>query len=266
MKLFFRGPRLPKDRVQALAEAQRMLRFRFRDVTLLHQALSHRSYVHGTKAGAESQNYETMEFVGDAVLGLVICDQLYRLYPKSSVGELAKLKAQVVSRSTLALLANGMGLSRWLLLGPGERARQEGERTSVAAGAMEAVIAAMYFDRGLGPVARWIQRVFLDTIVAVETGQAAADYKSALQEYVLRYFHATPDYRVVGESGPGHHRRFDVVVSWRGREYGRGIGLSKKAAEQAAARRALDHVLSGGRNPVGDRLDNRASGAVPWTN
>ena len=251
MKFFHQAPRLPRERLKALDELQRVLRFRFRDVTLLHQALSHRSYVHGAKAGTDAQDYETMEFVGDAVLGLVICDQLYHLYPKASVGELAKLKAQVVSRSTLATMANEMALSRWLLLGAGERARQEGERTSVAAGAMEAVIAAMYFDRGLNPVARWIQRVFLDLIEAVESGQAAADYKSTLQEYALRYFHASPEYRVIGESGPGHRRRFDVAVSWRGREYGRSSGLSKKAAEQAAARRALDHVLSGGRDPSG---------------
>lgn len=250
MRLFpLRGPRLPKDRRRTLEEAQRTLRFRFRNVGLLHQALSHRSYVHGTRAGAEAQDYETMEFLGDAVLGLVICDQIYHLYPQAAVGELAKLRAQVVSRSTLAGLANEMGMSRWLLVGPGERARHEGERTSVAAGAIEAVIAAMYLDRGLPPVARWIQRLFLETIVAIETGQAAADYKSSLQEYVLRYFHGSPEYRVLAESGPGHRRRFEVSVGWRGREYGHGSGLSKKAAEQAAAKRALDHVLSGGRTP-----------------
>ncbi len=249
MRLFFRPKALPPERLKALAEAQRALRFPFRDVGLLHQALSHRSYVHGTRAGADAKDYETMEFLGDAVLGLVICEQLYRLYPKASVGELAKLRAQVVSRSTTAELANGMTLSRWLLVGPGERARREGERTSVAGGTIEAVIAAMYLDRGLSPVARWIQRIFLDTIVAIESGQAAADYKSALQEYVLRYFHSSPDYRIIGESGPGHRRRFEVIVSWRGREYGRGAGLSKKAAEQAAAKRALDHVLSGGKIP-----------------
>lgn len=248
MRLFPPRVRLPRERLQALAEAQRVLRARFRDVRLLHQALSHRSYVHGTKAGAESRDYETMEFVGDAVLGLVICDQIYHLYPHASVGELAKLRAQVVSRATLAELANQMGLSQWLLVGPGERARREGERTSVAAGAMEAVIAAIYFDRGLQPVARWIQRLFLETIVAIETGQAAADYKSGLQEYVLRYFHASAEYRPLGESGPGHSRRFEVAVGWRGRTYGRGTGLSKKAAEQAAAKHALDHVLSGGRS------------------
>lgn len=249
MRFFDLGPRLPRERLRALDEAQRALKFRFRNLRLLHQALSHRSYVHGTRAGADGQDYETMEFVGDAVLGLAICDQIYHLYPTAVVGELAKLRAQVVSRSTLAGLANEMGLSRWLLVGPGESARREGERTSVAAGAIEAVIAAMYFDRGLGPVSRWIQRIFLETIVAIESGQAAADFKSSLQEYVLRYFHATPEYRVLGESGPGHRRRFDVSVSWRGREYGRGVGLSKKAAEQAAAKRALDHILSGGRSP-----------------
>ena len=251
MKLFQLSPRLPKERLRALGAAQRALKFRFRNLRLLHQAFSHRSYVHGTRGGAQAQDYETMEFLGDAVLGLVICDQLYHLYPHSDVGELAKLKAQVVSRSTLASLANRMGLSRWLLVGPGEWARREGERTSVAAGTMEAVIAAMYLDRGMNAVTRWIQRLFLDTIVAIETGQVAADYKSSLQEYALRYFHATPEYRVIAEMGPGHRRRFDVAVGWRGREYGRGVGLNKKAAEQAAAKRALDHVLSGGRTPSG---------------
>lgn len=187
---------------------------------------------------------ETLEFLGDAVLGLVISEELFRQYPVSQVGELAKVKAQVVSRATLGTIAAQRHLDEWILLGPGETTHGEGRRPSVIGSTLEAILGALYMDRGLAPTAGLIKKLFHEQIEAVETGEIAADYKSLLQEYVLRYFRMTPEYRVVGEVGPSHRRKFRVSVGWRGRTYGQGEGPSKKSASQEAARVALDHLLA----------------------
>lgn len=221
-----------------------MLGVRFRRPSLLHQALIHRSHRQGAKPGADPGDNETMEFLGDAVLGLVISEELYRLYPVSEVGELAKIKAQVVSRATLGEIAMTMHLDHWILLGQGETLRGEGRRPSVIGSALEAVFGAVYLDRGLPAATKLIKRLFREEIEQVETGEGSTDYKSLLQEYVLRYFRASPEYRMAGESGPGHRRKFQVTVGWRGKVYGHGSGPNKKAASQEAARIALEHVLS----------------------
>ena len=204
----------------------------------------HRSYLQTAKSGVVDGDNETLEFLGDAVLGLVISEELYRRYPVSEVGDLAKVKAQVVSRATLGEIAVKLNLDQWILLGLGETAHGEGKRTNVIGSALEAVLGAVYVDRGLAASARLIRRLFSQQVEAVESGSLSADYKSLLQEYALRYFKVTPEYRVVGESGPGHHRRFNVSVGWKGKIYGQGSGNSKKAASQEAARAALEHLLA----------------------
>lgn len=239
----FRSEIDPK-RLKELHRLERVLGVRFRRPALLNRSLVHRSYLKAAVDGSAKSDNETLEFLGDAVLGLVISEELFRLYPLSEVGDLAKIKAQVVSRATLAEIAQRMDLDAWILLGPSEILRGEGRRSSVIGSALEAVLGALYLDRGLTPTARLINRLFRNQILAVETGQLAADYKSLLQEYVLRYFKVTPEYRVVGESGPGHRRLFHVTVGWRGRSYGQGAGPSKKTASQEAARMALDQLLS----------------------
>ena len=230
--------------MQQLRRLERVLGVRFRRHSLLNRALVHRSYMPSAKPGSVQGDNETLEFLGDAVLGLVISEELHRLYPVSEVGDLAKIKAQVVSRATLGEIAADMKLDEWLLLGQGETMRGEGRRPSVNGSALEAVLGAVYLDRGLAVAARLIKRFFEDQIEGVETGQMSVDYKSLLQEYVLRYFRASPEYRVFGESGPGHKRRFQVSVGWKGKVYGQGSGPSKKAASQDAARLALEHVLA----------------------
>lgn len=221
-----------------------MLGVRFHRMGLLNQSLVHRSYMQTAKPGSVKSDNETLEFLGDAVLGLVISEELFRLYPAAEVGDLAKIKSQVVSRATLGEMAVEMKLDEWILLGQGETMRGEGRRPSVIGSVLEAVLGAIFIDRGIAPVAKLIKRLFRDQIEAVETGQMATDYKSLLQEYVLRYFKASPEYRTTGESGPGHRRRFLVSVGWRGRTYGQGSGPSKKAASQDAAKAALEHVLA----------------------
>ena len=240
---------MSRERLQQLKRLERVLGVRFRRPALLHHSLIHRSYRQSAKPGTVKTDNETLEFFGDAVLGLVISEELYRLYSVSEVGELAKIKAQVVSRATLGEIAVAMHLDQWILLGQGETARGEGRRPSVIGSALEAVFGAVYLDRGLPAAAKLIKRLFRDQIEQMETGEGSTDYKSLLQEYVLRYFKASPDYRMIGESGPGHRRRFQVSVGWRGKVYGQGSGPNKKAASQEAARIALEHVLS----PVPER-------------
>lgn len=230
--------------MRQLHRLERVLGVRFRRPALLNQSLVHRSYMQTAAPGSVQGDNETLEFLGDSVLGLVISEELFRLYPVSQVGDLAKVKAQVVSRETLGELALQIKLDDWILLGPGESNRGEGKRPSVIGSALEAVLGALYLDRGLEPTKRLIKKLFRDRILAVEAGELAADYKSLLQEYVLRYFKASPEYRVIGETGPGHRRRFNVSVGWRGTLYGQGTGPSKKAASQVAARVALEHLLA----------------------
>lgn len=237
-------PELGRERIKELRRLERALGVRFRRPGLLHQSLIHRSFTQTAGPSAPQKDNETLEFLGDAVLGLVISEELFRLYPASEVGELAKVKSQVVSRATLGQIASALHLDQWILLGQGEMSRGEGRRPSVIGSALEAVLAAVFLDQGLPATAKLIRRLFREEIESVEAGEASADYKSLLQEYVLRYFKATPDYRIVGESGPGHRRRFHVSVGWKGRQYGQGAGPSKKAASQEAAKAALEHVLA----------------------
>lgn len=242
-------------RARALHRLERVLGVRFRKPALLNQALVHRSYLQTAPPGSVKGDNETLEFLGDAVLGLVISEELFRCYPVSEVGELAKVKAQVVSRATLAEIAASLELDKWILLGPGEMMRGEGRRTSVIGSTLEAVLGALFLDRGLAKTARLIRRLFSQQIEEVETGELAADHKSLLQEYVLRYFRVTPEYRVISETGPGHRRRFHVAVSWRGTVYGQGAGPSKKAASQEAAKAALEHLLA---PPASSRLNEES--------
>ena len=228
--------------MRKLHQLERVLGVRFRRLPLLNQSLVHRSYMQTAKPGSVKGDNETMEFLGDAVLGLVISEELYRRYPVSEVGELAKVKAQLVSRATLAEIAEELGLDQWILLGPGETSRGEGKQISVIGSALEAVLGALYLDRGIIPAARLIMKLFQHRVEAVEAGEISSDYKSLLQEYALRYFKAAPEYRIAGETGPGHRRKFHVTVGWRGKLYGHGEGPSKKAASQEAARMALEQL------------------------
>lgn len=243
LAIFFRSEP-SREWMRHLQKLERVLGVRFRRPSLLNQALVHRSYRQGAKPGTVKGDNETLEFLGDAVLGLIISEELYRLYPVAEVGELAKVKSQVVSRATLGRIAVELKLDQWILLGPGEAQRGEARRPSVIGSALEAVLGAIFIDRGLAPAAKLIRRLFRQDIEEVETGEAATDYKSLLQEYVLRYFKSSPNYRTTGESGPGHRRRFHVSVAWGGRIYGQGSGPSKKEASQEAARAALEHVLA----------------------
>ena len=234
---------LAPDRDAQLAELERRLDVHFRDRTLLHTALVHGSV--GTDARSRhGDNYERLEFLGDAVLNLVIADHLYRLFPTRLEGDLARLRASVVSEGPLARVARAMDLGRYMLLGRGEEKGGGRSRASLLADALEAVVGAVYVDAGYGVAHYCVSRWFAEDLSRLEE-PGGSDYKSLLQEFVQQRERRLPRYRITGQEGPEHDRGFVAVVEVSGRIIGEGRGKSKKEAEQAAAQQALEHLRRG---------------------
>ena len=192
-----------------------------------------------------NQSNERLEFLGDAVLGLVVTDHIFRTYPELPEGELAKVRASVVSAAALAEVAVELGLGDPLRLGKGEDASGGREKPSILADATEAVIGAVYLDGGWDAAAELVMDLLGDRIVDAAAGPGGQDYKTRLQELSARTFEAVPVYEVVDE-GPDHAKRFFAAVRVGGQRYGEGQGRSKKQAEQAAARLAWEALRPGG--------------------
>jgi len=222
------------------ADLERRIGHWFRDRGLLEHALTHRSRAHEDASGGVIDN-ESLEFLGDSVLGLVVADLLFREFPRHDEGYKSKLKSALVSTSTLAALAEQLDLGAHLLLGRGED--RSGGRTKLAllADTYEAVIAALYLDGGLDVARAFLEREIRPTLDELRARGASGvrDHKSALQEWLQAHGHGLPDYEVVGEAGPDHEKRFEVGVRVGGETVARASGRSKKAAEQAAAQSAL---------------------------
>jgi ribonuclease-3 len=200
----------------------------------LAHALLHRS------AGA-TQNNETLEFLGDAVLDLAISDLLMRRYPDAREGALSKMRAGLVNAGALAAKARDLGLGEAIRLGKGEEKTGGRTKESILAGAYEAVLGAVYRDAGYEPARAAVERHFAaDVAETIDPG--AADFKTRLQERTQSLLRTGPVYAVVGEEGPDHAKRFVSEITIDGRLYGRGIGGTKKAAEQAAAMAALERL------------------------
>lgn len=210
---------------------------RFRDDRLLNLALAHRS--HAAEARFHGTN-ERLEFLGDAVLGLVASDALYRQLHDRPEGDLARIKSVVVSEASLARIAQRLELNRYLLLGKGEEKSGGRMKRALLADAMEAVLGAHYLDSGLRGVQRFAERLLQPELDAVIAGRHQQDYKTLLQELAQKRFHTYPRYRVAQRRGPEHDQVFlmDVVID--GQTYGPGEGKSKKQAEQGAAEIAYE--------------------------
>jgi ribonuclease-3 len=237
---------------RALEEA---LGWIFQDVALLEQALTHRSYC-AEHLGTESN--ERLEFFGDAVLGLIVTDYVYREFPGFSEGEMAKLRAAVVNSETLADVATAVGLGDALRLGKGEDAAGGRHKPSILGDAMEAVIAAVYLDGGWEPSRALVMALLESRIVDAASGPDGQDPKGRLQELVAQTSGRVPRYRVRRE-GPDHAPRFFATVSVAGGEVlGEGQGRSKRQAEQMAAQVAWRHLREGRAEAVGDREEHEA--------
>jgi len=205
------------------------LGYECRDLALLEAALTHRS--------AGGAHNERLEFLGDAVLGIVVTDMAFREFPEMPEGELAKLRAAIVNMSALADAARDLGLGRFILLGRGEEMSGGRDKSSILADALEAVLGAVYLDRGLPTARKMTERVFRPRMIAYVRGEGERDYKTILQELASAEVHSVPDYRI-RERGPDHQKEFTATVFLAGKEWGSGIGRSKKEAEQQAAHEA----------------------------
>jgi ribonuclease III len=225
------------ERMALLALFQAHLGYAFQNVTLLEQALTHRSYAH--EAAGDQADYERLEFLGDAVLGLMISAYIYTAYPLAREGQLSQLRACLVQQQTLAYLARQLDLGRFLLLGRGEHQHDGRDKDSLLAAAFEAVVAAVYLDSGLLKTQEVFMGCFMPVIEQCATMRPDWDYKGMLQTQTLSTFGCTPTYQVIREEGPAHQKTFHVQLTLN-HEYGCiGIGRSKKAAEQQAARQLL---------------------------
>ena len=232
------------------------------DVTVTHdlleRALTHRSYAY--ENGGLPTN-ERLEFLGDAVLGLIVTDTLYNEHPDLPEGQLAKLRAAVVQMRALAGVARDLKLGRYVRLGRGEEGTGGRDKPSILADTLEAVIGAVYLDRGLEAACRLVHRLFDPVIASSAQLGADLDWKTSLQELTASELLGVPEYRVE-ESGPDHQKLFRATVRVAGRTYGSGQGRSKKEAEQQAAEAAY-RAISKGLESEADKVRNPNNEAAP---
>ncbi len=224
-----------------IAALQRNLGVFFKDKSLLEQALIHSSYSNENPHIASSSN-ERLEFLGDAVLGLIVAEKLYRDFPDFTEGKMTKLRAALVRRETLAAIAKSIGLGDYLYLGKGEELSGGSNKLANLAAAMEAVIAAVLLDRGITVTRNFILRLFKPELQKAINQSKGTDYKSELQELIQSSEQKVPTYHVVEATGPDHGKTFTVEVRLGNTLLGRGTGKSKKAAETEAARSALEEL------------------------
>lgn len=225
---------IDKKKLRAVA---RKLHVDVTDLELLQQSLTHRSCL-GETEGIESN--ERLEFLGDAVLGLVVCEYLFTQYADRSEGELAKAKAVAVSEPILAEAAKGLGLEAMLLMSAGEEMSGGRKRFSILSDAFEAIVAVVYLDCGLEAARQFVLRALESILVDIDRKEHIRDYKSLLQEMTQGVHKRAPRYVVVSEEGADHDKTFVVEARLDSQILGRGAGKSKKQAEQVAALEALE--------------------------
>ena len=223
-----------------LNELEKEIGYRFQNISLLQNALAHSSYANERWHDSLMSN-ERLEFLGDSILGMTVADFLYRNFPNRPEGELTRMRADMVCETTLAAVANQIGLGQHLLLGHGEEQGGGRNRNSILADAVESVIAACYLDGGFEPAAAFIKTYILCHVPVKQMSNQ--DYKTMLQELVQRKKNQVLSYSMVGESGPDHDKQFMVEVSLNGKPVGKGTGRSKKKAEQDAARVAIEFLF-----------------------
>ena len=217
----------------SLEECERRIGYRFRDRALLQAAVTHAS-------GAESRlaSNERLEFLGDAILGFVVCEKLFRLFPDSLEGDLTRIKSAVVSRETCSRISSELRLVEFLVVGQGLSGSQP-VPNSVLSDLFESLVVAVYIDGGIEPARRLIERFMEQEIVNVAAGTHGLNHKSILQQVSQRELGVTPTYEVVGEQGPDHDKLFHVAAQVGAIRYPPATGRNKKEAEQRAACKAL---------------------------
>ncbi|HYK34699.1 ribonuclease III [Alloacidobacterium sp.] len=256
----------------AFQPLERALGHKFEQDALLVKALTHSSLAHEFQLSEASpadqpppKDNEQMEFLGDAVIGLLVAESLYKRFPELSEGELTRLRSALVSRKHLGQVAARLKLGKYLRLGKGEERSGGRKKAALLANCMEAVVAAIYLDAGLGATSAVVEREIVSPSVAqlqkeLVEGRSIGDHKSALQEFLQAQKGTQPIYVVKGESGPDHRKRFTVEVRVAdngvpGKALARGTGTTKKKAEQEAARRALEKLRIPAETIAGEAAD-----------
>ena len=223
-----------------MKDLEAALGYRFHNIQLLQNALTHSSYANERWHNSLLSN-ERLEFLGDSVLGMLVAEYLYHTFPNRPEGELTRMRADMVCEQTLAAAATRIGIGEHLLLGHGEERFGGRTRNSILADAMESVIAACFLDGGIEAALKVVQQFILVEVPVTKLHNM--DYKTQLQELVQQKKNQVLSYALVGQSGPDHDKQFDVEVSLNGTVVGRGSGSSKKRAEQMAASSAIDNLF-----------------------
>jgi len=223
-----------------IKDLENAIGYRFRNIQLLRNALTHSSYANERWHNSLLSN-ERLEFLGDSILGMLVAEYLYRSFPDRPEGELTRMRADMVCEHTLAAVANKIGLGQHLLLGHGEERLGGRSRESILADAVESVIAACFLDGGVEAALGFVKQFILVEVPVTRLNNM--DYKTALQEQVQQKKNQVLSYALVGQSGPDHDKQFDVTVSLNGEVVGSGSGRSKKRAEQMAAKAAMEKLF-----------------------
>ena len=233
---------MEKTRNKELKELQESISYKFKNVGLLNQALTHRSFVNENKS-YDLQDNERLELLGDSVLDVIITHILMDRFPEYTEGDLSKARAAVVNEKSLSSIAGEFKLGEYLLLGKGEEATNGRDKDSILAAAFEALVATIYLDGGFKKVFKVISKHFSGILAEEKKEGFYKDYKTQLQEYAQSNFKTTPQYVLTGESGPDHSKTFQINALVNSIVLGKGTGRSKKAAEQEAAKEALQILL-----------------------
>ncbi len=215
-------------------EGIKKINFEFNNIEILKQAFTHSSYAHEHSRDNISHN-ERLEFLGDAVLELVISEYLFVNFPELNEGDLTRLRANIVCESSLTRVAKMLNLGEYILLGKGELAAGGKNRPSILANLLEALIGAIYLDKGYAATWSKIISFFKSVMEEIKDGELIKDYKTLVQEYTQGEYCLTPEYKIVDEIGPDHNKIFVAQVLFREKVVGEGSGRNKKEAEQAAA-------------------------------
>ncbi len=225
---------------------QNKLGYFFGERRILIQALTHTSYGHENlkEKALAFRNNERLEFLGDAVLGLIVSDLLLEAYPEDSEGQLSRLRAALVNERTLSEIARSLGLNFLIRLGKGETQTGGQGKPSILSSTFEALVAAVYLDGGVTGVYPVIRKIFAPLLAQDSPIALAHDPKTRLQEQVQARWKTTPVYQLIRAQGPDHAKEFEIEVSLLGNVLARASGFSKKEAEQEAARRAIEHLAS----------------------
>ena len=228
---------LPTAEAEILEDCQKVLGYRFKQPELLRGALTHTS-----SAQTRLASNERLEFLGDAVLGLVVVEEIYNRYPEYQEGDLTKIKSAVVSRRTCARISSELNLGDYLFLGKGMTNQTEDMPTNLLADMYESLVGAIFIDGGLEPAKTFILKYLIPEIETVVEGEHAGNFKSVLQQVAQKEFAETPNYKVLDEKGPDHSKCFKVAAMIGRYHYAAAWGRTKKEAEQKAAMNALAQI------------------------